>query len=185
MYILIIFLPLISFLLTGGLGRHIGPIGSAIISTGCLFLSSLFSLLTFYEVGLMKSVTYIKLATWVNSETLIINWGFMFDSLTVIMCVVVTFVSSLVHVYSIEYMSHDPHSPRFMSYLSLFTFFMLMLVTADNFVQMFLGWEGVGLCSFLLINFWYTRIQANKAAIKAMIINRIGDFSLIIGILII
>jgi NADH:ubiquinone oxidoreductase subunit 5 (subunit L)/multisubunit Na+/H+ antiporter MnhA subunit len=93
----------------------------------------------------------------------------MFDSLTVIMCIVVTFISCLSHLYSIEYMSHDPHLPRFMSYLSLFTFFMLILVTADNFIQMFVGWEGVGLCSYLLINFWFTRIQANKAAIKAMI----------------
>ena len=103
----------------------------------------------------------------------------MFDTLTVSMCVIVTFISSLVHLYSIEYMSHDPHLPRFMSYLSLFTFFMLILVTADNFVQMFVGWEGVGLASYLLINFWYTRIQANKAAIKAMVINRIGDFCLL------
>ena len=101
------------------------------------------------------------------------------------MLIVVTFVSSLVHLYSAGYMSHDPHLPRFMSYLSLFTFFMLILVTADNFLQMFVGWEGVGLCSYLLINFWFIRIQANKAAIKAMIINRIGDFSLLIGILLI
>ena len=106
----------------------------------------------------------------------------MFDSLTASMCVVVTFVSFLVHSYSIEYMSHDPHLPRFMSYLSLFTFFMLILVTADNFLQMFVGWEGVGLCSYLLINFWFTRIQANKAAIKAMLLNRIGDFSLLISV---
>jgi len=109
----------------------------------------------------------------------------MFDSLTVTMCCVVTFISFLVHLYSTEYMSHDPHLSRFMSYLSLFTFFMLILVTADNFIQMFVGWEGVGLCSYLLINFWFTRIQANKAAIKAMILNRIGDFSLIIGMLLI
>lgn len=109
----------------------------------------------------------------------------MFDSLTASMCVVVTFISFLVHFYSIEYMSHDPHLPRFMSYLSLFTFFMLILVTADNFLQMFVGWEGVGLCSYLLINFWFTRIQANKAAIKAMMLNRIGDFSLLISIFLI
>jgi NADH:ubiquinone oxidoreductase subunit 5 (subunit L)/multisubunit Na+/H+ antiporter MnhA subunit len=110
------------------------------------------------------------------------DWGFMFDSLTVIMLIVVTFVSSVVHLYSTEYMSHDPHLPRFMSYLSLFTFFMLILVTADNFIQMFVGWEGVGLCSYLLISFWFTRIQANKAAIKAMLVNRIGDFGLALGI---
>lgn len=184
MYIPLVFLSLIGFCITGLFGRHIGPKGSALITTSCLVISFFLSLFAFYEVGLMRSFVYVRLATWVSSEVLLINWGFMFDSLTVVMCVVVTFVSSLVHLYSIEYMSHDPHLPRFMSYLSLFTFFMLILVTADNFIQMFLGWEGVGLCSYLLINFWFTRVQANKAAIKAMIINRIGDFSLIIGILV-
>lgn len=185
MYIPLVFLSFIGFCITGLFGRHIGPKGAAIVTTGCLMVSLLLSFFAFYEVGLMGSPVYIRLATWVHSEVLLINWGFLFDSLTVIMCIVVTFVSSLVHLYSVEYMSHDPHLPRFMSYLSLFTFFMLILVTADNFIQMFLGWEGVGLCSYLLINFWFTRVQANKAAIKAMIINRIGDFSLIIGILII
>jgi NADH:ubiquinone oxidoreductase subunit 5 (subunit L)/multisubunit Na+/H+ antiporter MnhA subunit len=118
-----------------------------------------------------------------DSDLFNVDWGFMFDSLTVTMCCVVTFVSSLVHIYSSEYMSHDPHLPRFMSYLSLFTFFMLILVTADNFIQLFVGWEGVGLCSYLLINFWFTRIQANKAAIKAMVVNRVGDFGLALGII--
>ena len=172
------------FSITGLFGRAIGPKGAAIVTTGCLVMSFFLSLFAFYEVGLMGSPVYIRLAPWVSSEVLLINWGFLFDSLTVVMCVVVTFISSLVHLYSIEYMSHDPHLPRFMSYLSLFTFFMLILVSADNLIQMFLGWEGIGLCSYLLINFWFTRVQANKAAIKAMIINRIGDFSLIIGILI-
>ena len=185
MYIPLIFLSLISFCITGLFGRQIGPKGAAVLTTSCLFFSFLLSLLAFYEVGLMGSFVYIRLTTWVSSEVLLINWGFMFDTLTVVMCVVVTFVSTLVHLYSIEYMSHDPHLPRFMSYLSLFTFFMLILVTADNFILMFLGWEGVGLCSYLLINFWFTRVQANKAAIKAMILNRIGDFCLIIGILVI
>jgi len=184
MYIPLIFLPLAGFCITGLFGRAIGPKGAAIVTTSCLVISLFLSLFAFYEVGLMGSPVYIQLATWVSSEVLLINWGFLFDSLTVVMCVVVTFVSSLVHLYSIEYMSHDPHLPRFMSYLSLFTFFMLILVTADNFIQMFLGWEGVGLCSYLLINFWFSRVQANKAAIKAMIMNRIGDFCLVIGILI-
>jgi NADH-ubiquinone oxidoreductase chain 5 len=185
MYIPLVFLSLIGYCITGLFGRQIGPKGAAALTTSCLFVSFLLSLFAFYEVGLMESFVYIRLATWVSSEVLLINWGFMFDSLTVVMCVVVTFVSTLVHLYSIEYMSHDPHLPRFMSYLSLFTFFMLILVTADNFIQMFLGWEGVGLCSYLLINFWFTRVQANKAAIKAMILNRIGDFCLIMGILVI
>merc|ERR1711957_512391 len=182
MYIPLVFLSFFGFSVTGLFGKHIGPKGAAIITTSCLILTFFQSLFAFYEVGLMGSPVYIRLAPWVSSEVLLINWGFLFDSLTVVMCCVVTFVSSLVHLYSTEYMSHDPHLPRFMSYLSLFTFFMLMLITADNYVQMFLGWEGVGLCSYLLINFWFTRIQANKAAIKAMIVNRIGDFGLALGI---
>lgn len=185
MYLLLVFLSIIGSCFAGFFGRYLGSWGSALITTSCLFLSFLLSLFVFYEVAFFDCFVYIKLATWINSEILNIDWGFMFDSLTVSMCVVVTFISFAVHLYSIEYMSHDPHLPRFMSYLSLFTFFMLILVTADNYVQMFVGWEGVGLCSYLLINFWYTRIQANKAAIKAMIMNRIGDFSLLIGLFLI
>ena len=184
MYIPLIFLSFFGSSITGLFGRSLGPKGSAVVTISCLFVSFFLSLFLFYEVGLMGSPVFIRLATWVSSEVLLIQWGFLFDSLTIVMCVVVTFVSSLVHLYSVEYMSHDPHLPRFMSYLSLFTFFMLILVTADNLVQMFLGWEGIGLASYLLINFWFTRVQANKAAIKAMIINRIGDFCLIIAILI-
>lgn len=185
MYLNLVFLPLISSITAGLFGRKLGSKGSALISVICLFITFLLSLFLFYEVALIGSPVYIKLTTWINSEMLNVDWGFLFDSLTVIMCCVVTFVSFLVHLYSTEYMAHDPHLSRFMSYLSLFTFFMLILVTADNFIQMFVGWEGVGLCSYLLINFWFTRIQANKAAIKAMILNRIGDFGLVLGILII
>lgn len=185
MYLLIIFSSVIGSCLAGLFGRHLGSRGSASITTGCLLFSFFLSLFAFYEVALVGCPVYIKLHTWISSEVLHIDWGFMFDSLTVSMCVIVTFISSLVHLYSIEYMSHDPHLPRFMSYLSLFTFFMLILVTADNYVQMFVGWEGVGLASYLLINFWYTRIQANKAAIKAMVLNRIGDFCLLMGMLLI
>ncbi len=185
MYLMVVFLSFISFLTVGFFGRFLGFYGSSILSTSCLVISFLLSVFCFYEVSLMGCASYIKVAPWVSSEVLNVDWGFMFDSLTVVMCCVVTFISCLVHLYSTEYMSHDPHLPRFMSYLSLFTFFMLILVTADNFIQMFVGWEGVGLCSYLLINFWFTRIQANKAAIKAMLMNRIGDFSLIIGIIII
>lgn len=185
MYLLIIFLSIIGSCLAGLFGRHLGSWGSAFITTSCLFLSLFLSFFAFYEVALIGCPVYIKLTSWISSETLNIDWGFMFDSLTVSMCVVVTFISSAVHLYSIEYMSHDPHLPRFMSYLSLFTFFMLILISADNYVQMFVGWEGVGLASYLLINFWFIRIQANKAAIKAMILNRIGDFCLLIGIMLI
>ena len=182
MYLNIVFLPLLGSFLGGGFGRFLGPFGAGIITTFCTGCSFLISCFAFYEVGFSGSPCYITLLTWFNSEYLCANWGFQFDSLTVIMLIVVTFISTLVHLYSNEYMSHDPHLPRFMSYLSLFTFFMLILVTADNFIQLFVGWEGVGLCSFLLINFWFTRIQANKAAIKAMIVNRIGDFGLALGI---
>lgn len=185
MYLVLVFSPLIGSCVAGLFGRYLGFYGSSLITTSCLFLSLLISFFAFYEVALTSCFVYIKLSTWIKSEVLSVDWGFMFDSLTVLMCCVVTFISFLVHLYSTEYMSHDPHLPRFMSYLSLFTFFMLILVTADNFLQMFVGWEGVGLCSYLLINFWFIRIQANKAAIKAMIINRIGDFSLLIGILLI
>lgn len=185
MYLLVIFLSLIGSCLAGLFGRHLGSWGSAFISTSCLFLSLLISIFIFYEVTVSGSFTYIKLSTWISSEAMHVDWGFMFDSLTAVMLVVVTFISFLVHLYSTEYMSHDPHLSRFMSYLSLFTFFMLILISADNFVQMFVGWEGVGLCSYLLINFWFTRIQANKAAIKAMLLNRIGDFCLLIGIFLI
>ena len=166
-------------------GRYIGFLGTSIFTTLCLFLSFLCSFFSLYEVAFSGCCTYVNLSIWVDTEMLNFDWGFMFDTLTVVMCCIVTFVSTLVHLYSTEYMSHDPHLPRFMSYLSLFTFFMLILVTGDNFVQMFVGWEGVGLCSFLLINFWFSRIQANKAAIKAMILNRIGDFGLVLGILVI
>lgn len=185
MYLLLIFLPLIGSFSAGLFGRKIGPFGSSVVTVTCLMTAFFISLFAFYEVALIGCPVYIKLTSWMSSELLNVDWGFMFDTLTVVMCCIVTFVSSIVHLYSTEYMAYDPHLPRFMSYLSLFTFFMLILVTADNFVQMFVGWEGVGLCSYLLINFWFTRIQANKAAIKAMVLNRIGDFGLVIGILII
>ena len=181
MYLLIISLPFAGFFSAGLLGRYLGSLGSTFITVNCTFLSFLFSMFAFYEVTFFNCPTYVKLLRWINSEFLNLDWGFMFDTLTVSMCVIITFVSFLIHLYSAEYMSHDPHLPRFLAYLSLFTIFMLILVTADNYVQMFVGWEGVGLASYLLINFWYTRIQANKAAIKAMVINRIGDFCLLIG----
>lgn len=185
MYLLLILLTIIGSCLAGFFGKHMGSKGSAILTTSCLFISFQLSIFLLYEVILTGSPVYIKLVTWINVEVLHIDWGFIFDSLTVFMCVIVTFISFLVHVYSTEYMGHDPHVSRFMSYLSLFTFFMLILVSADNFLQMFVGWEGVGLCSYLLINFWFTRIQANKAAIKAMLLNRVGDFSLLISIFLI
>jgi len=183
MYLLLLFLPFFSFLLSLCFGRLLTSKGVAFITNFCILLSLLLSLLGFYEVGLNRCPVYLKLSPWIDSELLDASWGFLFDSLSITMCILVSCISFLVHLYSISYMSHDPHQSRFISYLSLFTFFMLMLVSSDNLLQLFFGWEGVGLCSYLLINFWFTRLQANKSAIKAMIINRIGDFFLTVGIL--
>ena len=158
MYLLLVFLPLIGSISAGLFGRFLGSKGAQIVTTTCLAITTFLSWYAFMEVGINGNTVYIDLFTWVDSEMLHASWGFLFDSLTVIMLITVTTVSSMVHLYSIGYMGEDPHVQRFMSYLSLFTFFMLMLVTADNFLQMFLGWEGVGLCSYLLISFWYTRI---------------------------
>ena len=183
MYLLIIFLPLIGSISAGLFGNKVGPYGATRITSFCIFVTCIFSYISFFDVALSHSPVYIQLATWMNSGIFDISWGFMFDTLTVLMLIVVTTVSTIVHLYSIGYMEADPHMPRFFSYLSLFTFFMIILVTADNLVQMFVGWEGVGLCSYLLINFWHTRLQANKAAIKAVIVNRVGDFGLVLGML--
>lgn len=183
MYLLLIFLPLLGSLSAGLFGRQIGRRGAVVITVALLILCFVLSCFAFYEVALCGSVCSIKIMDWFSSEMFDASWGLYFDSLTVVMLLVITSVSSLVHIYSISYMSEDPHLPRFMSYLSIFTFFMLMLVTADNLLQMFFGWEGVGLASYLLINFWFTRLQANKASIKAMLVNRVGDFGLALGIM--
>jgi NADH-ubiquinone oxidoreductase chain 5 len=183
MYLTLVLLPLIGAFTAGFFGRYLGPKGAQIITTTSTGSSALLSFFVFYEVALCESPCYLTLFPWIESELFYASWGFLFDTLTAVMLIVVTFVSTMVHLYSIGYMEHDPHLPRFMAYLSLFTFFMLILITGDNFLQMFLGWEGVGLSSYLLINFWFTRIQANKAAIKAMIVNRVGDFGLALGIM--
>lgn len=183
MYLLLVFLPLLGSLQAGLVGRFLGSRGAAIITTGCVVTSAVLSSVAFYEVALCGSACSVPVSSWFSSEMFDAAWGFYFDTLTVVMLVVITSVSSLVHLYGISYMSHDPHVPRFMSYLSIFTFFMVMLVTADNFLQIFFGWEGVGLASYLLINFWFTRLQASKASIKAMLMNRIGDIGLALGIM--
>lgn len=182
MYLLILFLPLLSTISSGLFGRWLGGRGAAVLSTSLIVTTFLISCLAFYEVAFLKATCLIELNPWIITETYNLHWGFLFDTLTCVMLIVVTSISSLVHLYSTEYMGEDPHLARFMAYLSFFTFFMLILVTGDNFLQMFVGWEGVGLCSYLLINFWFGRIQANKAALKAMIVNRIGDFGLAIAI---
>jgi NADH-ubiquinone oxidoreductase chain 5 len=184
MYLLLILLSFIGSCFSGFFGKYLG-FYVTYLTIICIFFSFIFSILAFYEVIFLNSQVYLILINWINSDIFHVTWGFVFDTTSILMCIVVFFISFLVHIYSIEYMSHDPHICRFMCYLSLFTFFMIILISADNFLQMFVGWEGVGLCSYLLINFWFTRIQANKAAIKAMILNRIGDFSLILAILII
>jgi len=181
MLILIVLLPLLGFFSGSLFGRYTGW-GACYITTTSVFSSLLLSLVLFYDVISTGVVYKLIMGSWIVVDSLQIDWCFCFDSLTSIMLIVVTFISTLVHLYSTEYMEHDPHLPRFMSYLSLFTFFMLILITANNFLQMFVGWEGVGLCSYLLINFWFTRIQANKAAIKAMLVNRVGDFFLLLAI---
>ncbi len=183
MYISVILLPVFSAFIAGFFGKFIGKRGTVLITLTFLGLSALLSLFIFYEVALCKSIVCFKCFTWISSGSLFVEWGFLFDSITAVMLVIVTFISFLVHVYSVDYMHNDPNFTRFMSYLSLFTSFMLILVTADNFLQMFLGWEGVGLASYLLINFWHTRINANKAAIKAIIVNRIGDFGVTMAII--
>ncbi len=179
----IVFLPFLGSIIAGFFGFYIGRKGSVYITTLTTFLSFIFSLIILYNSIRFEYEYIIYLTTWINSGLFNCNWSFLFDTLTMVMLIVVTSISTLVHLYSSQYMSADPHLSRFMSYLSLFTFFMLILITGDNFIQMFVGWEGVGFCSFLLINFWFTRLQANKAAIKAMLVNRISDLILILGIL--
>lgn len=181
MYLLIVLFPLIGFLFGILTGRWLS-LGTCLITTLCTFFSFLLSSFACYYNLHSAQTVVIYLSPWLFSDLLFLEWSFCFDSLTCIMLVIVTFISTLVHLYSIEYMENDPHKTRFMSYLSLFTLFMLILITANNFIQMFVGWEGVGLSSYLLINFWFTRIQANKSAIKAMLINRVGDFFLLLAV---
>ncbi len=185
MEISIIALPLIASIISGFFGKLIGDRNSEIITSLLVSISAIFSVLVLYEVIVNQYQENIIIAKWINSGSLEVNWSMKIDSLSAVMLVVVTSVSALVHIYSIGYMSHDPHKPRFMAYLSLFTFAMLMLVTADNFIQLFFGWEGVGLCSYFLIGFWFKKESANKAAIKAFVVNRVGDFGFALGIFLI
>ncbi len=187
MYSAAILLPLLGFVL--GSLVLMSPLPAAsrdrlaqVLTTGCVLLAALLSLFIFVQVGLNGQTRTIELFTWISSGSFVANWAFKFDALSANMVCVVTIVSSMVHLYSIGYMAEDKCIPRFMSYLSLFTFFMLALVTADNFVQMFFGWEGVGLASYLLIGFWYEKESANEASIKAFLVNRVGDFGFALGI---
>ena len=181
MYLSILLLPLLGSITSGLLGRKIGVTGSHWITCTCLILSSVLATIAFYEVGICGSPVSIYLGSWVESELMSINWEFLFDSLTVSMFIPVLYISSVIHIYSVDYLSADPHNQRFFSYLSLFTFFMLLLASGANYFVMFVGWEGIGVVSYLLINFYFTRIQSNKAAILAFTMNRVGDMGLSIG----
>jgi NADH-quinone oxidoreductase subunit L len=183
MYQAIVFLPLIGFLIAGLFGGSIGAKASEYVTSGLLVVSAVLSWIAFFQVGFGDVETFVvPVLSFMKSGGLEADWALRIDTLTVVMLVVVNTVSALVHIYSIGYMHHDPDRPRFFAYLSLFTFAMLALVTADNLIQMFFGWEGVGLASYLLIGFWYKRPSAVAAAIKAFVVNRIGDFGFLLGI---
>jgi len=185
MYLSLIFLPFLASILSGLFGRAVGVRGVHIINITCILITTLLSFVAFYEVVLCNSPVSIELFTWISLEQLKVSWSFYFDELTVSMLIPVLIVSLLVHIYSVGYMGEDPHQQRFFSYISLFTGLMLILVTGNNFLVMFLGWEGVGVCSYLLVHFWYTRVAAVKSAMSAMFTNRVGDFFLTIGFFVI
>jgi proton-translocating NADH-quinone oxidoreductase chain L len=181
MLLSIVILPLLGSIVSGFFGRKVGVIGGQFITSFCIIMTTVFAILSFFEVGFNNTPVSIELFRWIDSEWFNILWGFQFDSLTVSMLIPVLVISSLVHIYSISYMSSDPHIQRFFSYLSLFTFMMIILVTANNYLLMFVGWEGVGVCSYLLVSFWFTRIAANQSSLSAFLTNRVGDCFLTIG----
>ncbi len=181
MYLTIIILPLLGSIVSGFFGRKVGVRGAQILTSLCVIIATVLAVILFIEVGYNNISVSIGLFPWIDSEWFNILWGFYFDSLTVSMLLPVLIVSSLVHIYSISYMSSDPHNQRFFSYLSLFTFMMIILVTGDNYLLMFVGWEGVGICSYLLVSFWFTRIAANQSSMSAFLTNRVGDCFFTIG----
>nr|YP_010567637.1 NADH dehydrogenase subunit 5 [Ceratocystiopsis pallidobrunnea]UZC53622.1 NADH dehydrogenase subunit 5 [Ceratocystiopsis pallidobrunnea] len=181
MYLSIIILPLLGSIVSGFFGRKVGVSGAQIITCSSITITTILAIIAFFEVGINNIVLSINLFRWIDSEWFNISWGFQFDSLTVSMLIPVLIISTLVHFYSIGYMSGDPHNQRFFSYLSLFTFMMIVLVTANNYLLMFVGWEGVAVCSYLLVSFWFTRIAANQSSMSAFITNRVGDCFLTIG----
>jgi NADH-ubiquinone oxidoreductase chain 5 len=185
MYLSIIILPLLGSIVSGFFGRKVGVQGAQFITSFCILTSLFLAVIAFIEVAFQNIPVYIHLYKWLDSELFYLSWEFQFDSLTVSMLLPVLTISSLVHIYSISYMNNDPHIQRFFSYLSLFTFMMVILVTGSNYLLMFIGWEGVGVCSYLLVNFWYTRIAANQSSISAFLTNRVGDCFLTIGMFII
>ncbi len=178
----IVLLPLIGSVIAGLFGRVIGDRGAQIVTCTLLGLSAVLSIVIFKDVAIDGNERVTELFTWIDSGSFELSWAVKLDTLSVVMLLMVSVVSWLIHIYSIGYMAHDKSIPRFFAYLSLFTFFMLALVTADNFVQLFFGWEGVGLASYLLIGFWYERPSACAAAIKAFLVNRVGDTGFALGI---
>jgi len=182
MHVAAVFLPLIAAFIAGFFGRWIGDRGAQLVTCLALVAAAVLGAIVFWTVAFGGHPRTIELLTWINAGDLQVHWALRYDTLSAVMVAMVTLVSAMVHIYSVGYMAHDKSVPRFMSYLSLFTFFMLMLVTSDNFVQLFFGWEGVGLASYLLIGFWYDRPTANAAAIKAFVVNRVGDFGFALGI---
>lgn len=181
MYLSIIILPLLGSIVSGVFGRKVGVTGSHILGCLSIMTTTILAVISFFEVGFNNNSVSINLFKWLDNELFNLVWSFQFDSLTVSMLIPVLIISSLVHFYSIGYMSHDPHNQRFFSYLSLFTFMMIILVTGDNYLLMFVGWEGVGVCSYLLVSFWFTRIAANQSSLSAFLTNRVGDCFLTIG----
>src|SRR5580704_16239409 len=182
MAVAVVFLPLLAAFIAGFFGRAIGDRGAQVVTCGALLLSAACGIAVFRGIMAQDAPHVVTLATWIAAGGVDVAWSIRLDTLSGVMILVVTIVSSMVHVYSIGYMAHEKSIPRFMAYLSLFTFFMLMLVVANDFVQLFFGWEGVGLSSYLLIGFWSDRPSANAAAIKAFVVNRIGDFGFALGI---
>ena len=185
MYLAIIVLPLLGSIVSGFFGRKVGVSGAQLIACLCVVTTTFMAILAFVEVALNSIPVYLSLFRWIDSESINVLWAFNFDSLTVSMLIPVLIISSLVHIYSIGYMGHDPHNQRFFSYLSLFTFMMIILVTANSFLLMFVGWEGVGVCSYLLVSFWFTRIAANQSSMSAFLTNRVGDCFLTLGMFVI
>ena len=183
MYNLIIFLPLIGAVLSWILGNRFSSIPTYIVSISCLFLSMIISWIAFYDIAILKNNFEGASLPWINSGEFRALWEFNFDTLSCVMFLVVNTVSAMVHLYSVGYMSHDKSKARFMAYLSFFTFAMLMLVSSNNLLQLFFGWEGVGVASYLLIGFWYNKKSATSAAVKAFLVNRVGDLGFILGLI--
>lgn len=181
MYLLFVYILFVSFFFPLIFGRFLNRLIVGVFTSFCIFLSFVFCVYFFFEVGFNQSACELILFDWIHIDNLCLRFCFLYDAITSTMLVIITFISFLVHVYSIEYMKEDPHQIRFFSYISLFTFFMVILVTAGNLVQLFIGWEGVGIVSYLLINFWYSRLDANKSSIMAIFLNKIGDISLLIS----